>query len=434
MTFLNFAITTFFSIILLYLYVEFTSVFYTLQFKMLKKLIFSVVSGIIANVSLYYFALLVQNEFINAVFTIIIVFFVVIVCSTKILKLSLFKSFISQFMFVGIDAIITVVIVGMFKIFGIRTSELDTLTNIYGNILLLVINLLVIDMIRRYRRQLKINSNKLVAVNANMMLYFIASFCSLVITMSIFKDLVVFKEINKGQILLFSCIILYVIYNLISTGTYFKNLSLQDELEHQTFYNKTLESIITDTKRFKHNYGNIISSVGGYLSINDFEGLKKFYYTLEQALNEVNLDTYSLNLTKISNAGLMGLFIRKYEYSKSLEVSLQFNVNSEVNEIKIKISDLCEVLGVLIDNAIEAAACADKRLVFINIDNVDNSFSVVIENYCSIEDNKIKKAVDSQGLGLEIVRKIVNRYKNVNFFMNNNAFEDGTFITKIYVE
>jgi len=71
------------------------------------------------------------------------------------------------------------------------------------------------------------------------------------------------------------------------------------------------------------------------------------------------------NLTSlnIKSAGILGLIMAKYEYAKKMGVDFRVITEGEIDEVKMKISEFCEVLGILLDNAIEAAKdSVEKKL------------------------------------------------------------------------
>lgn len=45
---------------------------------------------------------------------------------------------------------------------------------------------------------------------------------------------------------------------------------------------------------FKHDFDNIVTTIGGYIKTNDMDGLKKYYIQLEEDCQKVN-NLYLLN-------------------------------------------------------------------------------------------------------------------------------------------
>ncbi|MFZ5989700.1 MAG: GHKL domain-containing protein, partial [Bacillota bacterium] len=95
----------------------------------------------------------------------------------------------------------------------------------------------------------------------------------------------------------------------------------------------------------------------------------------------------------------------------------------------IRISDLCDILGILIDNSLEAAVAVSKGYVKIAVRMIKNSLVFSIENSVKgpLElDRMFEKGWstkgDGRGLGLWYVMNKVRSYDNV--FLNTTLKEN----------
>lgn len=66
------------------------------------------------------------------------------------------------------------------------------------------------------------------------------------------------------------------------------------KLESVEEYNKTLHILHDSVRGFKHDFDNIVTTIGGYIKTNDMDGLKKYYIQLEEDCQKVN-NLYLLN-------------------------------------------------------------------------------------------------------------------------------------------
>ena len=85
----------------------------------------------------------------------------------------------------------------------------------------------------------------------------------------------------------------------------------------------------------------------------------------------------------IKNAGLFGILSSKINLAHEKGISVNLSVAGVIENIPdVKISDLCEVVGIFLDNAIEEASVADKE---INVDIIDgiNFIEISVSNTCS---------------------------------------------------
>lgn len=72
------------------------------------------------------------------------------------------------------------------------------------------------------------------------------------------------------------------------------------KLESAEAYNKTLHILHDSVRGFKHDFDNIVTTIGGYVKTNDMDGLKKYYIQLEEDCQKVN-NLYLLNPEIINN-------------------------------------------------------------------------------------------------------------------------------------
>lgn len=72
------------------------------------------------------------------------------------------------------------------------------------------------------------------------------------------------------------------------------------KLENAEAYNKTLHILHDSVRSFKHDFDNIVTTIGGYIKTNDMDGLKKYYIQLEEDCQKVN-NLYLLNPEIINN-------------------------------------------------------------------------------------------------------------------------------------
>lgn len=72
------------------------------------------------------------------------------------------------------------------------------------------------------------------------------------------------------------------------------------KLESAEEYNKSLHILHDNVRGFKHDFDNIVTTIGGYIRTEDMEGLKNYYLQLEDDCQKVN-NLYLLNPEVINN-------------------------------------------------------------------------------------------------------------------------------------
>ena len=223
----------------------------------------------------------------------------------------------------------------------------------------------------------------------------------------------------------FTMLLLYFIMTLYSISKIIKLQTATTQLESAEEYNKTLKILHDSVRGFKHDFDNIVTTIGGYINTNDMEGLKKYYVQLEEDCEKVN-NLYILNPTSINNPGIYNLLTSKYHDAteKGIDVKIYFLL--DLNDLHMKIYEFARILGILLDNAIEAAEQSKEKIINISFrkDDKNNRNIILIENSYKNKDVDIDTIFNKgftekenhSGIGLWEVRKIISKNNNVNLF------------------
>lgn len=190
---------------------------------------------------------------------------------------------------------------------------------------------------------------------------------------------------------------------------------------------KILEENYDEVRSFKHDFCNIMQSLGGYIYAEDLEGLKRMYEKVFDECKKVNKKQF-INSTVINNPALYNLICYKYLQAEEKGVKLNIGVFTDLTKLNINDYYLCRILGILIDNAIEAAKdCSEKNvnIRFEKLHQKKGNMVVIENNYNRKEidlDNIYNKGVSSKndlknhGLGLWKVKDIINKNNKINIF------------------
>lgn len=203
------------------------------------------------------------------------------------------------------------------------------------------------------------------------------------------------------------------------------SLNLEQEKEN----NKILKDMQDDLHGFRHDFSNIMCTIGGYVQVKDMEGLAKYYSQIQKDVTKIN-NLGSLNSDVINNPAIFVLISSKY--SKALELGIEMNINVflNLNKLNMKIYEFTRTLGILLDNAIEAAKECEEKVINIEIrkDSSRNRQLLIIENTYLDKDINTDKIFEKKystkpgnsGLGLWEVRQILKKNNNLNLFTTKN--------------
>ncbi len=209
----------------------------------------------------------------------------------------------------------------------------------------------------------------------------------------------------------------------------FKLSYTTQKLQNAEEYNKTLTILHDNVRGFKHDFDNIVTTIGGYIRTNDMEGLQKYYHQLEDDCQKVN-NLYVLNPKLINNPGVYSLLTTKYHKAEENGIKINMSLLLDLNDLNMKIYEFTRILGILLDNAIDASnECNEKTINIIFRDDPNKHRQLVI-----IENTYKDKNVDTErifqkgisgkenhtGLGLWEVRQILNKNKNLSLYTSKN--------------
>ncbi len=227
----------------------------------------------------------------------------------------------------------------------------------------------------------------------------------------------------------FIALIVYLGINIYSLTRAIKLSETTIELENAEAYNRTLTILHDNVRCFRHDFNNIVTTIGGYIKTDDIEGLKKYYNELEKDCKNVN-NIASLNPNLINNPGIYNLLTAKYNKANSKSVEINLEITLDLQTINMKIYDFSKILGILLDNAIEASSECEEKIVNIKFrhNEKDREQILIIENTYidkNIDTNLIfHKGISSKnnhsGLGLWEINKIISKNNNIVLHTNNN--------------
>ena len=224
-------------------------------------------------------------------------------------------------------------------------------------------------------------------------------------------------------------LIVYFTISLYSLTKISKLAATRKELEITKDYNNTLRILHDNIRSFKHDFDNIVTTIGGYVKTNDMEGLNKYYSQLQDDCQKVN-NLSVLNPDIINNNGIYNLLTTKYNAADSKNIKVNISFLLDLNNLKMKIYEFSRILGILLDNAIEASSESKEKIINLTFRNdpknsrqliiVENSYGNKAVNTEKIFEKGISGKENHSGLGLWEVRKILSKTTNANLFTTKN--------------
>lgn len=122
-------------------------------------------------------------------------------------------------------------------------------------------------------------------------------------------------------------------------------------------YINNLENMVEKTKAFKHDYKNMLSTMAGFNHENRLEELRAYFNRkIEKPaydkLDEMQAWQYLKNIQPME---IKGFLFEKVLSALGKGIRVQVEISKNVSVEYKGITDLIRILGIIIDNAIEAA-------------------------------------------------------------------------------
>jgi len=403
---------------------------YTIKGVGTFSIVFGIINGVFLNITRLF-----GSEFY--VIKTIVSYFV----SVLIIKLLLKVDFKSCFIVVAFYYIVMLIsesllyliyrLVNIINIGGIIPTFTDSLINIIvGNIIILLLSFLVIYLTNFFKSYLKAPKNTRTTIITLMLTAFIilANMWVFYYNIKSYTNIVIFAIITI-------LMLVYCIYMIFNVNISYKLERQSIELEQQKFYNTALDNTLNNIRRFKHGYNNNLNVLYAFAKLGQYDEMLNYFNEVMEMNNRLN-DTAILD---IKNAALYGLVASKIQYAEENGVSFKVSTNGEIKDIQnIRMIDLCEIIGIFLDNAIEAAIESDDKTVVMETYVEFTSIRIIVKNsFKSVPDiNKISikgfsTKGEKRGMGLWIVGEIIKSNKHV---LNNTCIKDNMFQQELIIE
>ncbi len=262
--------------------------------------------------------------------------------------------------------------------------------------------------------------------------YLIDAALLLLITIYLFDDLITGQNDSIGRILynnaLHLCGYLLVMLFLFLAMRHSWMEQIQAEAKQKALqdlqdYTHNLEAMYNGLRSFKHDYVNILLSMAGYIENCDMEELKNFFKNeIFPTKNLIDQGDYKLN--QLGNIGMLeikSLLSAKMIYAHESGIDVTIDIPDKVDSFPMDTVDLARILGIFLDNAIEAALETEQPQAGLNIIQHETGVSIMISNRYQdsgimlhqLKQKGCSTKTGHQGIGLSNAQKIISTYSNV---------------------
>ncbi|MDN5366226.1 MAG: hypothetical protein PWP44_1432 [Thermacetogenium sp.] len=202
----------------------------------------------------------------------------------------------------------------------------------------------------------------------------------------------------------------------------------------QELYIGHLQELVRVTRAQRHDFVNHLQVVYALLKTGKIEKAQRY---IESLYHDVRI---SGEILRVNIPELAALLLVKMGIASLKNISFSIEVESNLNMLRVKATDLNTVVGNLVDNAFEAVEplSADKRTVALRIFETGKFFVFQTANPGFIEKELRRKIFEpgfstrsgDRGFGLTSVRSVVE--KNRGKILVSSFKDRGTKFTVIF--
>lgn len=244
-----------------------------------------------------------------------------------------------------------------------------------------------------------------------------------------------FLILNSLQMILVCIVIFFAFKNTMEKEKF------ENDLQTEKLHNQTMVGMVDGVRTLKHDYNNIIQALNGYVATKQYDKLQEH---INKVLDECNIvNNLSIIDPKIFNdPAIYGIVGAKFFLATEKDIKFEMDIITDISKIDFSKPDLSRILGILLDNAMEATLKADRKYIKLEMKYDNRKCADVIRIYNTYDNNITinlndiyKKGVSSKkvksGIGLWEVKKLVNKSRNSQIFA---SIEKDKFVQNLIIE
>lgn len=245
---------------------------------------------------------------------------------------------------------------------------------------------------------------------------------------------------NIGSGFLGILMLILVAILLINAGTflylfYSYTLRVQNNrqaLERQQYdiYVKNLENSYQNLRKFRHDYQNILLSLGEYIQTADDPELQQYFrQVVTKSKQSLNRDFGHFdNLEQIKDKPLKAIIQSKFSVARQAGIQVRLEANDPIAAIAIDSVTLSRVSGILLDNAIEAVKGQSGGQIAVALVKYPHMVELIFANSLNHPIERLDELMVAghtskgagHGQGLATVRELLDPLANVTYEVSSH--------------
>ena len=388
--------------------------------------------GVIITFGIYiYISYSISTYFIR--YIIFLLFGSVVI--SRVYKINIIQAlctvFFAWILFLIAEIIFTIIVIGI-----LQASAETYYGGLAGNILVCIIAILIfiIPIINNFLYNIINKITNFQNIMTVILLFILALSFSIVFYISSFND---------NDVLNFTLSLIIIFTQIIITILLFAEKNNKQKVQYQcdSLLNnlEEYETMLDYQRMANHENKNQLLVIKGMVEKKD-KNIIDYINSIIEEKSEKN-ESFLFHTNKIPSGGLKGLIYYKILLMKNKNIDVDINIDKSVRKVdfeKVGIGiskDLCKIVGVILDNAIEAVENLKDKKINITLNYKEGFLKIAIANNFSgkidisnIEEKGYTTKGSGHGYGLSLVKELI---KNNSKLENKKEIRTNVFIQNI---
>lgn len=248
------------------------------------------------------------------------------------------------------------------------------------------------------------------------------------------------NQLYGEQLYTLTLLVVTVLLLILVIKTYLEKQRLiekheQTEYEQLMTYVEKLEFLHDELAAFRHDYTNLLLSLEQAIEKEDMAQVQRIYAsTIAPTVSQVNMQQLELTkLAKVEQPALKSLLSVKVLAAQRQSIAVYLDIPQPITSMALRSDDLIRIVSVLIDNAIEAAAISEEKVLQIALFNMNEAQYIVVKNSIQqklslqpLYEKNVSTKGKQRGLGLYSVQRMLKKYSNATL----STKVDATYFTQ----
>ncbi|WP_235810622.1 sensor histidine kinase [Lactiplantibacillus fabifermentans] len=240
---------------------------------------------------------------------------------------------------------------------------------------------------------------------------------------------------NIGSGFLGILMIILVAILMINGGTFiylFYSYTMRVQAQRQALerhqydiYVKNLEKSYQNLRKFRHDYQNILLSLGEYIHEDDNQELKQYFdQVVNRSQQSLTRDFGHFdNLEQIKDKSLKAIIQNKFSIARQAGIQVRLEANDAVGQLAIDPVTLARCSGILLDNAIDAVKGQSGGQIAVAVVKYPKMVELIFSNSLRAPIERLDELMvagntskgQGHGQGLATVRELLDPLDNVTY-------------------